>query len=255
MRPQRHAGPCQLAADRMDQQADAALQPGEARVEDQIDEARERGGRHAALVPIHVLLCAGQRRILIRRQGRVRSAVLVPVAVVGMVIVVMLRPHVLRHPRHDAEEKPGRAIEPTAAKQAAVAAFVHQAKDPHGKQDDGQQWDQDEPGRYARRTGRQTTRGALSGTRVVKTCFNPLMSSDLVYRPIMAHFWRLKQSLDTTIDCPPASIRIVIVCTLLAFDSELRHRSMFLDGVPRHSSASGTSALGSVSQSERVVGA
>src|ERR1700752_3119231 len=45
--------------------------------------------------------------------------------------------------------KPNRGIEPAAAKQGAVAGFVHQAKNAYGKQDDGRQWDQREPGGYA----------------------------------------------------------------------------------------------------------
>ena len=149
-----------------------------------------------------------QRRILIRRQRGVRPTVSVPVAVVSVVIVVMLRPHVLRHSRYDAQQKPSRAVEPATAKQAAVAAFVHQAKDAHGKQDDGQQGKQGEPRGYAGAADGDPPE-EMRGTKVVKTCCNPLMSSDLVYRPIIAHFWRLKQSFDTTIDCPPASTSIV----------------------------------------------
>src|SRR6185437_9451804 len=49
---------------------------------------------------------------------------------------------------------------------------------------------------------------SVKGTKVAKTCFNPLMSSDLVYRPIMARFWRLKQSFDT-IETPLGSPRFV----------------------------------------------
>src|SRR5215831_852106 len=106
----------------MERQGDAAFQPGKAWVENQIDETRERSRAHAALGPIKALLRPGQRCILIHRQRRVWSAVSIPVAVVCMVIIVMLRPHVLRHPAHDAQKKPHRSVEPTAAKQAAMAA-------------------------------------------------------------------------------------------------------------------------------------
>jgi hypothetical protein len=55
-----------------------------------------------------------------------------------MVVVVMLRPDILRHARDHAEEKPGCAIEPAAVKQTPVAAFVHQRKNTQSKQRDQQ---------------------------------------------------------------------------------------------------------------------
>jgi len=241
----------------MDQQADAPLQPGEARVENQIDEARERGCRGAALVPIHMLLGAGERRVLICRQRRVRSAVPVPIAVVCMVIVVMLRPHVLRHPRYDAEQKPARAIEPTAAKQTAVAAFVHQAEHAYGKQDDGQQWNQDEPGGHAgapdgnppeeheRSQGREDLLQSLD-------VIGPGISTDhgafLAPEAVIRHHDRLPPGLYTH-----RIHRHVLIGTLRRVRLGLNLSSMFLAPVPRQSSAFGSPALGSVSQSERVI--
>src|SRR5471030_693296 len=100
----------------MDHKADTALYPGIARSENQIDEAGDRRSCHAALSPIHALLLASQRRIFVYRQRGIRPAVFFPVAVVRMVIIVMLRPDVLRHARDDAEQKTGRAIKPVAAK-------------------------------------------------------------------------------------------------------------------------------------------
>jgi hypothetical protein len=49
---------------------------------------------------------------------------------------MMLRPHVLRHARDDTQEKTECAIEPLAAKQAAMAAFVHQRKNAQSEQAD-----------------------------------------------------------------------------------------------------------------------
>src|SRR5579863_8115621 len=100
----------------MDYQADAATQPGKARVKDQIDETRARAGGHAAFGSVHALLRSRQCCILIDRQGCVGSAVPVPIAVVCVVKSVMLRPHILRHPRNDTQEKTHSAIEPSAAK-------------------------------------------------------------------------------------------------------------------------------------------
>jgi hypothetical protein len=51
---------------------------------------------------------------------------------------MMPRPHVLRHAGDDAQEKPECAIEPLGAKQAAMAAFVHQRKNAQSKQADWQ---------------------------------------------------------------------------------------------------------------------
>jgi len=46
-----------------------------------------------------------------------------------MVIVVVLRPHVLRHAGENAEHKSGPAVKHYAAKQAAMATVVHQRED------------------------------------------------------------------------------------------------------------------------------
>src|SRR6201993_1459356 len=146
MLPQRNRRLRELTPHGVDDQTGAALQPGEPRVEDQIDEADERSGCHAALGVIHTLPYAGQRGIFIHRQRRVRSAVPVPIAVIRVVIVVMLCPYVLRHSREDPEKKPGRAIESTAAKETPVAALVHQAEDAHREQDDEEQRNGCEPG-------------------------------------------------------------------------------------------------------------
>src|SRR5690348_7473923 len=73
----------------------------------------------------------------------------------GVMIIVMLRPYVLRHTGHDAQEKSDQAIEPAAAEQAAVAALVHQAKSANVQQDDEGQRRQGEPGRYAEEPDRR----------------------------------------------------------------------------------------------------
>src|SRR5579872_106257 len=53
--PERYVGLCQLLPDRVDQQPDTAFRPGEARVENQIDEACKRSCRHAALAAVKAL--------------------------------------------------------------------------------------------------------------------------------------------------------------------------------------------------------
>ena len=57
-------------------------------------------------------------------------------------------------------------------------------------------------------------------TRVVKSCANPVKSSDLLKRPIIAHFSRFKQSFDTTAD-PPACLEVIVMKTLGKFGSNL----------------------------------
>jgi hypothetical protein len=134
-----------LLPDDMYDKGNAAFEPGEARVEDQIYEPGERRTEHAALVSVHALLPGGQRRILIHRERRVRAAVLFPVAVVGVVVIVVLRPNVLRHAGRHAENKPEDAIEPVRAEQTAVPTFVHQCKDAQRKKADQQNDRDDEP--------------------------------------------------------------------------------------------------------------
>ena len=89
------------------------------------------------------------------------------------------------------------------AKQAAVAAFVHQAKTAYREEDDERHRHRGEPGKMCRRTRTAAHQRSAKGTRVVKTCANPLLSSDLPYRPIMAHFCCIKQSLDSSTILPP----------------------------------------------------
>src|SRR5690348_14721604 len=71
MRLERYAGFGKLLPERVDRQSDAALSPGKAWVEDEIDETGERGGHHTALESIDALPYAAQRRILIDRKRRV----------------------------------------------------------------------------------------------------------------------------------------------------------------------------------------
>ena len=68
-------------------------------------------GLDAALGAVETLLAGAERGIFIDRERRVRSTVLFPVAVVGVVIVVVLRPHVLRHAGQHAEHETKPAIE------------------------------------------------------------------------------------------------------------------------------------------------
>src|SRR3569833_3145391 len=130
----------------MDHHADGPLQPGEARVEDEVDKAGEGSRYDTALAPIHALLLARQCRVLIYRQGRVGSAVSIPIYVVRMVIVVVLRPYVLRHSRKNAHDEADPAIEAAAAKEAPVAALVHQPENADREEDDEHQGEECEPG-------------------------------------------------------------------------------------------------------------
>src|ERR1700680_2039723 len=104
----------------MSHQTDTAFEPGKARVENQIYKADQRRERDAALASIYELLRIRHRRVLIDRRGGVRSAIFFPIAVVGVVITMMLRPYILRHARDHAQEKTECAIESLGAKQAAM---------------------------------------------------------------------------------------------------------------------------------------
>ena len=55
----------------------------------------------------------------------------------SMVIVVVTRPHVLRHSGDDTQHKAETAIQARIAEQAAVTAFVHQCEHPQGEQAHG----------------------------------------------------------------------------------------------------------------------
>src|SRR5579863_264044 len=134
-----------LPFNNMEHEADTAFEPGEARVKDQIYKAGKRSYHDAALASVHALLGIRHCRIFFYRERGVQAAVFVPIAVVGMVIMMMSRPYVLRHARDDAEEKSESAIERLGAKQAAVAAFVHQRKDAQSEQDNSQHRDGGEP--------------------------------------------------------------------------------------------------------------
>ena len=63
----------------------------------------------------------------------------------GMVIAMVPRPHVLRHAGDHAQQKPECAIEPMGAKQAAMAAFMHQRKHAQREQADQQHRGDGEP--------------------------------------------------------------------------------------------------------------
>ena len=130
----------QLALEEVDEQLHAALYPGDPRVEDQVDEAA--GGRDgdAADLPVPALLGLGHRSVFVDRQGRKRAPVLFPIAVGGVMEIVVLRPDVLWHAGHHAEEESKRAVEPGGAEQAAVAAIVHQCK--HAQREQADESDQ-----------------------------------------------------------------------------------------------------------------
>ena len=120
----------------MPHQPDTAFAPVKSWIENHIDESGDGSESDATLPSIHALLRAGQSRIFIDRQRGVESAVFFPIVVVGVVIVMMPRPHILGHPRDHAQGKPEDAIESLAAKQAAVTTFVHQRKKPHAEKAD-----------------------------------------------------------------------------------------------------------------------
>ena len=64
-------------------------------------------------------------------------------------VVVVLGPHVLRHPRDHAEYEANRAIRPAAAEQTRMAAFVHQCKGAQKEQADCRHRHQQQPVRIA----------------------------------------------------------------------------------------------------------
>ena len=87
------------------------------------------------------LLRRAHRVVIGRRHDGQGAAVAVPIAVVRMMELVVLRPDELRHARDHAEDKAKAAVEPAAAEQAAMAAFVHQhegaQQEQAGQQRDG----------------------------------------------------------------------------------------------------------------------
>ena len=108
--------------------ADAALQPGKARVPNHVQKSRNGAQPDAARALIPALLPVGHGGIFLDRHDGQGSAVFRPIAVGRMVKGMMLRPDVLRHAPHHAEDESERLVEPGGAKQAPVAAVVHQQK-------------------------------------------------------------------------------------------------------------------------------
>ena len=119
------------------QQAEAPADPGQARIQEQIDEPGERRQPEAARAAIAALLPHAHRGVVARGDDVQRTAVSRPVAVGGVVKHVMFRPDVLRHPGQHAEDEAERLVETGTPEQAAVAALVHQHE--HAQQEQGHQ--------------------------------------------------------------------------------------------------------------------
>src|SRR5579863_6644935 len=129
----------------MADEANTAFEPVKTRVENHVYEAGKRSECDAALASIHALLRAAYGGIFICRKRGVESAIFFPIAVVGVVIIMVSRPHVLRHPGDHTEDKTERPIEPACTKQAAMATFVHQGKRSHREEADQQDQRDGEP--------------------------------------------------------------------------------------------------------------
>src|ERR1700729_1701661 len=102
----------------MDYEGEAALEPGEARVEDEINETDQRGELDAALDVVQPLLHLRHCGVFTGRHCCVRPTIAGPVAIVSMVIVVVPGPHVLRHSRDHTQHKAETAIQACIAEQA-----------------------------------------------------------------------------------------------------------------------------------------
>lgn len=77
---------------------------------------------------------------------------------------VLLRPDVLRHARHHAEDETEDAVEPIGVEQAIVAAFVHQ--DENAKEEEAHQ-QRHGGGERVRNAGARCD-GELRGTRAAR---------------------------------------------------------------------------------------
>ena len=148
VRLDRYAGLRDLAPYDVAHQLGAASQPGQARIQDQIDEAGKRRQPDAARAAIPALLGRGHRGIFVDRDDVQRPAIFRPVAIGGMVMQVVLRPHVLRHAGHHTEGETENLVEAAAAKQAAMTAFVHQHEHPDQEQAHHSDHTGGEPVRY-----------------------------------------------------------------------------------------------------------
>src|ERR1700746_3718220 len=87
-RMERLAGIRDFSLSDMAQQADTALEPVKARVEDHIDQAGNRRGCDTALEAVQELLRFGPGVVLIARQRGVQAAVFVPIAIVGVMEIM-----------------------------------------------------------------------------------------------------------------------------------------------------------------------
>ena len=105
-------------------------------------------------------------------------------------VPVVARPHVLRHARDDAENKTEHPVDAGGAKQAAVAAFVHQHK--HAQQKKAHQHDDagGQPVRYASAQHRSVPKGGKRQQR----CYYQRPSFD-IFRPDMASYDRALELL------------------------------------------------------------
>ena len=130
----RHARVREFAPKQMRGETEGAADPGETGVKNQIQKSTDGRQPDRAGLPVLALLRRGHGDILGHRNDIQRAAIFGPVAVGAVVIMVMLRPDVRRHATDHAKHKSERIVKPAAAKQAVVAAFVHQYKDAQQEQ-------------------------------------------------------------------------------------------------------------------------
>src|SRR6266700_5174593 len=91
MRLDGYAGPGDFPSEDVSDEADAALQPGEARVRDHVQKSRKGAQPDAARTLIPALLPVGHGGIFLDRHDGQGSAVFRPIAVGRMVKGMMLR--------------------------------------------------------------------------------------------------------------------------------------------------------------------
>lgn len=171
-------GAGQLLLQNMAHQGDRTLEPGIARIENQVEKPANRCKRNVPGDLVQALLIFGQRLVFFKGQCRERAPVLVPVAIGGVVERMVPGPDVLRHAAQDAEEKAGDLVVLRRCEQRVVSALVHQYKYSEQEQADDQPAKGRQPVGYGQACNRKVPedavgderRGQLNGCGAVTFC-------------------------------------------------------------------------------------
>ena len=124
----------QLGDEYMHEEFDRAQGPVEAWVEDKIQKCANRGHQDIASIKIHLLLGGRELFELIDGERGQRAAILAPVAIGGMVVVVVPGPDKPRQSDEHTGDETEDPVQGLGAKQTLVAAIMHQHEDTYDKQ-------------------------------------------------------------------------------------------------------------------------